>query len=76
MSATITLHPTLACDLSAAFLNGVEHGLDIHIVRGRLVYREKKSVANIQTNVVEANAPLPAGWATTVHQILSEREIT
>lgn len=43
MSATITLHPTLACDLKLADLIGQQHHLDIHIVRSRLVYREKSN---------------------------------
>ena len=66
MSATITLHPTLACDLKLADLIGQEHHMDIHIVRSRLVYREKSNAGTIKNHSVAhpcRNRLLKEAWS-------------
>lgn len=66
MSATILLHPTLACDLKNADLIGQVHHLEIHIVRGRLVYREKSNAGTIKNRSVShqsRNRLLKDAWS-------------
>lgn len=66
MSATITLHPTLAGDIKNADLIAKEHGLAIHIVRGRLVYREKSNEGTVQNRSVahqSRNRLLKDAWS-------------
>lgn len=66
MSATIILHPTLACDLKNADLIGQAHHLAIHIVRGRLVFREKSNASTAQNRSVahqSRNRLLKEAWS-------------
>lgn len=47
----IIIHPTLACDINRAVSIGNQHDLELRLVRGQLIYREKIDANNLPANM-------------------------